>query len=328
MADEPELALDTLALHWREALDDAQEALDDLSRSRQQLRFPAGELRERMKELRSERTETEADLEQLARTAQVPVHRRLTGPRASNVLLGLGAEVRGCVFDLDGVLTPSAALHREAWRGAFDELLAGGDGALRPFTPADYRRYLEGKPRIDGVHAFLASRGLSLIDGSPDDPPGAATAFGIANCKNELLVARLRHEGVQAYDGSLFFLELAHEAKLRCAVVSASANTSAILGRAGLRFLIDELVDGNVLQAEQLRPKPEPDSVLEACRRLALPPSAVATFETTAAGVAAGRAAGAERVVVVERDYAPGARTWGADVVVTDLSELIDPQLV
>jgi beta-phosphoglucomutase-like phosphatase (HAD superfamily) len=332
-----QLALDTLAMHWREALDGAEETLDALSHTRRQLGLPAHELGRRINGLRAERTATEVDLERLARVAHLPVHRHLTGPRATSARLGLGPDVRGCVFDLDGVLTPSSELHVEAWQRTFDELLARHDAAAgtrldaaRPFgRNADYHRYLEGKPRLEGVHAFLASRGIRLPDGSADDPPGSETAFGIANRKNELLGASLRERGMRAYDESLVFLELAQEARLRCAVVSASANTSAILGRAGLRFLVDELVDGNVLQAEHLRPKPAPDSVLEACRRLELSPAEVATFETTPAGVAAGRAAGVERVVVVRREsLAPGADAWGADRVVADLGELIGADLV
>jgi HAD superfamily hydrolase (TIGR01509 family) len=331
-----QLTFDTIAMHWREALDGAEETLDALSHSRRELGFAAHELGRRMNELRAERAATELDLEHLARVAQLPVHRHLTGPRASGARLGLGANVRGCVFDLDGVLTPSAELHVEAWQRTFDELLARHDAAagtrfdaVRPFAPRDdYRRYLDGKPRIEGVHAFLASRGIRLPDGRPDDRPGTETAYGVANRKQELLVALLRQEGVRAYDGSLLYLELAHEAQLRCAVVSASANTSAILGQAGLGSLVDEIVDGHVLDADRLLPKPDPDSVLEACRRLGLPAQEVATFETTAAGVAAGRAAGVDRIVVVRREtLSPSAAAWGADRIVTDLGELVDAEL-
>ncbi|HYX76149.1 MAG TPA: HAD family hydrolase [Gaiellaceae bacterium] len=325
-----ELALDTVATHWRQALDDAEDALDDLSQSARALGLPPAELRRRLRELRAERAKTDLDLQRLARTTHFAVHRRLTGPRATSALLGLGPGVRGCVFDLDGVLTPTAELHVAAWQESLDELIARHVSstapldAARPFSPAaDYGRYLFGRPRLAGVHAFLASRGIRLPDGSPDDPAGADTAYGVANRKNELLGARLRHEGVRAYDESLFFLELAHEAKLGCAVVSASANTNPILERAGLRFLVDVIVDGTVMQAEQLRPKPAPDSVLEACARLGLPPAEVATFETTAAGVAAGRAAGVERVVLVRREGVGASADRQADRVVADLGELI-----
>jgi HAD superfamily hydrolase (TIGR01509 family) len=330
------LTLDTIAMHWREALDGAEDTLDALSHSRRQLGFQAHELAQWMNELRAERAATELDLEQLAHVAQLPVRRHLTGPRATSASLGLGANVRGCVFDLDGVLTPSAELHVEAWQRTFDALLARHQAAagtrfdaVRPFARRDdYRRYLDGKPRLEGVHEFLASRGIRLADGEPGDRPGAETAYGVANRKNELLVARLRQEGIHAYEGSLLFLELAHEARLRCAVVSASANTSAILGRAGLRFLIDEIVDGHVLDAEHLLPKPSADSVLEACRRLGLAPEEVATFETTSAGITAGRAAGVDRVVFVAREGPiPRAASRGADGIVTDLAELIDTEL-
>jgi HAD superfamily hydrolase (TIGR01509 family) len=330
-----DLALDTIAIHWREALDDAEDALNDVSRSRKMLQFPAAELRDRTKELRSEREGAARDLERLARTTRLPLHRRLVGPRASSVLLGLGTGVRACIFDLDGVLTPSQSLHAAAWQGALDELLARHHdatgqhlGGWRPFGRRDdYARYLHGKPRIDGVHAFLASRGIRLPDGSPDDAPGTDTAFGVANRKNQMLVRRLRHEGVRAYEGSVLFLELAHEAELPCAVISASANTDSILRRAGILPLIDEVVDGNVLRAERLRPKPEPDSVLEACRRLGVRPQVVATFETTPAGVAAGRAAGVDRVILVRREDTVRTGWSSANGVVSDLAELIDPAL-
>jgi HAD superfamily hydrolase (TIGR01509 family) len=331
-----DLALDKLAIHWREVLDETDEALDEIARSNGLLRFPSAELRERKQELRDERFETEVDLGNLARTAHLHLHRHLVGPRATGALLGLGPKVRACVFDLDGVLTPSTALHAGAWKDAFDELLArhhGGReqfGQWRPFViREEYHRYIHGKPRLDGVHAFLASRGIRLPDGSPGDPPTRETAFGLANRKNELLVARLRHQGVQAYEGSVLFLELAHEAKLGCAVVSASQNTHAILERAGLETLVDLVIDGNTFAAKQLRPKPEPDSLVAACESFGVDPKDVAAFETTRSGVAAGRAAGTDRVVVVAREgFKPDAATWGADRVVNDLGELIDAKLI
>ena len=290
----------------------------------------------RFGDLVRERVETEDALEQLARLTHGGLHRRLTGPRASGDLIGLDRTVVACVFDLDGVLTASAALHAAAWQETFDQLLARhhesvGDrfGPWRPFdVQHDYELYIHGRPRIEGVHTFLASRGIRLPEGRIDDPPGTETAHGLANQKNDALRRRLGHDGVSAFDGSIRFLEVAHEAGLRCAVVSASANTDAILDRSGLRELVDAVVDGVVIQSENLRAKPAPDSVLAACRRLAVQPGTVASFETTYAGIAAGRSAGVHSVIGVDRSgRAASLVAEGADRVVSDLAELIDPQL-
>ena len=264
------------------------------------------------------------------------VHRHLTGPRARPDLLGLDPGVRACVFDLDGVLTASAALHAAAWQETFDPLLArhhesSGEryGPWRPFdVEHDYDRYISGRPRIEGVHAFLASRGIRLPEGSPDDEPGTETAQGLANLKNQVLRRRLSRDGVSPFVGSTRYLETAREAGLRIAVVSPSANTRGILERAGLSGLVDVVVDGEVMEDEDLQAKPAPDSVLAACRVLELPPDRVATFETTAAGVAAGRSAGIDRVICVDRTGRTATLlAEGADRVVSNLADLIDPVL-
>ncbi len=328
--------LDTLSMHWRSSLDAAEDALNEVSRSRRSLQFAPEEVNARFGDLARERVEVEDALEQLARLTHGGLHRRLTGPRASGDLIGLDREVAACVFDLDGVLTASAALHAAAWQETFDQLLArhhetAGDrfGPWRPFDAQhDYELYIHGRPRIEGVHAFLASRGIRLPEGQVDDPPGTETAHGLANRKNSALQRRLGHDGVSAFDGSLRFLEVAHEAGLRCAVVSASANTDEILGRSGLRELVDTVVDGAVIQSEHLRGKPAPDSVLAACRRLAVKPERVASFETTRVGIVAGHSAGVHSVIGVDRSGRAAALVaQGADRVVSDLADLIDPRL-
>ncbi len=239
-----------------------------------------------------------------------------------------------CVFDLDGVLTPSASIHAAAWAVTFDELLARRVEAtgerFAPFRPfnrdTDYAEHIHGKPRLEGVAAFLASRGIRLAEGHPDDPPGDATVYGLANRKNELLLERLDREGVTAFAGTQEYLEEARGAGLLLAVVSASANTDKILERAGLAALIDERVDGNTIRSEHLQSKPAPDTLFAACSRLGVEPGRAAAFETTPVGVAAARAAGFGLVIGVDRrgraDMLP---PHGADRVVTDLSALLEP---
>ncbi|MDP9260844.1 MAG: HAD family hydrolase, partial [Actinomycetota bacterium] len=177
--------------------------------------------------------------------------------------------------------------------------------------------------------AFLAGRGIRLPEGHIDDLPDVETVHGLANRKSQALARRLDGEGVEAYADTRLYLEAAHEAGLRLAVVSASANTSSILEHAGLDSMITERVDGNAIRAEQLRSKPAPDTLLAACRRLGVPPSRAAVFETTRAGIAAARAGGFGFVVVVDRPDRVGSFDTGeADVVVVGLAALLDPALV
>ena len=217
-----DLELDALAFRWRGALDTAADSLGQVERSRRVLHFSPAELRAWVSEVERERGITDVDLERLARATHTHLHRHMQGPRATGMLLGLGSSVEACVFDLDGVLTPSAALHAAAWRETFDEFLsrhhaqAGGHyGSWRPFEVRDdYFRYIHGRPRIDGARGFLASRGIRLPAGTPDDLPSAETEWGLAARKNEVLQRQLRQHGVSAYEGSIRFLELAREAQL------------------------------------------------------------------------------------------------------------------
>jgi HAD superfamily hydrolase (TIGR01509 family) len=330
-----DLELDALAFRWRDALDTAADSLAQAGRNPRALQLAPGELHARLSELQRERSSAEDDLERLARVTHTHLHRHMQGPRATGALLGLGTTVEACVFDLDGVLTASAALHASAWRVTFEEFLAGHHartrghyGSWRPFELQDYWRYVHGRPRIDGARSLLAGRGIRLPAGTPEDLPGVRTEWGLAARKNEVLQRELRQHGVRAYEGSVRFLELAREAQLGLAIVSASANTLEILERAGLRSLVDEVVDGRVIWDERLRPKPAPDSVLAACRRLGVRPAVVATFETTLAGITAGRSAGIGRVVAVDRSGTSRLASAGADVVVAEVAELIAPELV
>jgi len=247
-------------------------------------------------------------------------------------MLGLPDGVTACLFDLDGVLTPTAIVHNAAWRETFDAYLR--DRAARtgePFVPfdpgADYERYVDGRARADGVRTFLTSRGITLPEGSPDDPPTAETVNGIGNRKNETLLKRIRTDGVEAYPGSVSYLRAARDAGLRRAVVSASANARDVVAAAGLSDLVEERVDGVVARERQLRGKPEPDSFLEGARMLGVAPEQAAVFEDALAGVEAGRAGHFGFVVGVDRvrdgRHAGDLREHGADVVVTDLNDLL-----
>lgn len=238
--------------------------------------------------------------------------------------LRLPAAVRACLFDLDGVLTRTAVVHAAAWKDTFDPLLAArGD---RPFdTDADYGTYVDGLPRDDGVRSFLTSRGITLPDGAPDDPPDRDTVHGLANRKNDLLLRKLRLSGVQAYEGSVRFAEAARDAGLRRAVVSSSANCQEALAAAGIEDLFEVRIDGLVAAREKLAGKPSPDTFLAAARRLGVEPGQAAVFEDALAGMRAGRAGGFGWVVGVDRaGHADALRANGADVVVDDLADLVE----
>jgi beta-phosphoglucomutase family hydrolase len=246
------------------------------------------------------------------------------------VVLGLPAGVTACLFDLDGVLTDTAAVHAAAWKQTFDEFLrerAEADG--QEFVPfdvhTDYLAYVDGKPRPAGVRDFLASRGITLPEGTPDDPPETATVGGLGNRKNRDLLRRIRSDGVAVFEGSRRYLEAARDAGLRRAVVSSSANTEDVLAVTGLAELVELRVDGVTIRTEHLAGKPAPDTFLTAARRFGVEPKAAAVFEDAIAGVQAGRAGGFGAVIGVDRTgQAAALRANGASVVVSDLSELLD----
>ena len=236
--------------------------------------------------------------------------------------LGLPDGIQACLFDLDGVLTRTASVHRAAWGEVFDAILAAHGQS--PFNDEDYLRFVDGKPRRDGVRDFLASRGIVPQEGSPDDPPDADTVAGIGNRKNALLLKRLDEQGVEVYPGSVTYLQAVHDAGIRTAVVTSSANGAQVISAAGIEHLIEQRVDGVVARQEGLPGKPAPDTFVEAARRLGFEPGAAAVFEDAQAGVVAGRAGGFGFVVGVDRgDQAEALRTSGADVVVEDLAELL-----
>jgi beta-phosphoglucomutase family hydrolase len=244
-------------------------------------------------------------------------------------VLGLPEAVHACLFDLDGVLTDTASVHTKAWKIMFDAFLqqrAEKTGEqFVPFDPAtDYRQYVDGKKREDGVRSFLTSRGIELPDGNPDDRPDADTIYGLGNRKNDAFQKTLHEDGVKVFDGSRRYLEAVAAAGVAAAVVSSSANTREVLEITGLDRFIQQRVDGVTLREEHIAGKPAPDSFLRAAQLLDVPPGEAAVFEDALSGVEAGHAGHFGYVVGVDRvGQADALRQHGADVVVTDLAELL-----
>ena len=245
-------------------------------------------------------------------------------------MLGLPDGTRGCLFDLDGVLTQTAKVHAAAWKEMFDSYLRERSRRTgEPFVPFDpgreYDEYVDGKPRYDGVRSFLLARGIELPEGSDDDPPDAETVHGLGNRKNELVQRLIRERGVEAYEGSVRYVRAARDAGLRRAVVSSSANCREVLAAAGIEDLFEARIDGVVAGREHLRGKPAPDTFLAGARALGLEAGEAAVFEDALAGVEAGRAGHFRYVVGVDRvGQADALKAHGADVVVTDLADLLD----
>jgi len=245
-------------------------------------------------------------------------------------VLGLPDQVRACLFDLDGVLTKTATVHAAAWKQMFDEYLRQrAERTGEPFvafdSDSDYGEYVDGKPRYDGVRSFLASRGIELPEGEEDDPPTAETVHGLGNRKNELVLKMIREDGVEAYPGSVRYLEAVRDAGLKRAVVSSSTNCRDVLVAAGIEQLFEARIDGVVAEREHLKGKPAPDTYLAGARALGVGAEEAAVFEDALAGVEAGRAGKFACVVGVDRvDHADALREHGATIVVEDLAELVD----
>jgi beta-phosphoglucomutase family hydrolase len=247
-------------------------------------------------------------------------------------LLGLPDAVSACLFDLDGVLTQTAKVHAAAWKEMFDAYLRERAArTVERFVPFDavgeYDQYVDGKPRYEGVQSFLASRGIELPRGEPEDPPQAETVDGLGNRKNEIVLRLIRERGVEPYEGSVKYVRAAKDAGLRRAVVSSSTNCHDVLVAAGIEDLFEVRIDGVVAEREHLHGKPAPDTFLAGARALGVEPAHAAVFEDALAGVAAGRAGHFGFVVGVDRvGQADALREHGADVVVSDLSELLAPE--
>ncbi len=241
--------------------------------------------------------------------------------------LGLPDGILACLFDLDGVLTDTARVHRAAWKQTFDDILTAH--GQPESTDDDYVRHVDGKPRLAGVRDFLDSRGIHQAEGRPDDGPDADTVVGIGNRKNALFGEHLATDGADVYPGSASYLEAVRGAGLRIAVVTSSANGEAVLAQAGLAGFVEARVDGVTARNEGLAGKPAPDTFLACAERLGVAPDRIVVFEDAVSGVAAGRAGGFALVIGVDRHaQADLLREHGADRVVGDLSELLaDPEV-
>ena len=227
------------------------------------------------------------------------------------------------LFDLDGVLTPTAEVHMRAWQRMFSEYLDKA-GVDEPYAESDYFDYIDGKPRYDGVRSFLASRNLNLPDGNPSDPPDAGTVCGLGNRKNEVFSAVLTEEGVEPYPGSVAWLDELDTKGIAVAVVSSSRNAPAVLEAAGLADRFDVVVSGAVAAAESLPGKPAPDTFLHAAKQLDVPPERAIVVEDALSGVEAGRAGDFGLVIGVDRGTgADRLQAAGAGLVVADLAELV-----
>ena len=230
-----------------------------------------------------------------------PVHDR-------TMSLGIPEKITALLFDLDGVLTSTAVLHRKAWKQTFESM-------GQPFSEQDYLAYVDGKPRYDGVHSFLASRGLT---------PPEEDIRRVGDQKNDLVNQIIDEEGISPYPASVRYLQAAREAGVPIGVVTSSANAMRVLRAGNLLDYVDALVDGNVITASNLHGKPAPDSFIEGARRLKTQPEHAAVYEDALAGVKAGHDGGFGFVVGVDRGHqAEALKTNGADVVVNELDELL-----
>jgi beta-phosphoglucomutase family hydrolase len=239
-------------------------------------------------------------------------------------------EYDAVLLDLDGVITDTAQLHAACWKQMFDEYLekrATQKGeAFRPFDLVeDYRLYVDGKPRFDGVRDFLTSRGMQLPEGTPDDPAQAETVAGLGNRKNDLVNKVIADTGVEPYEGSVRLIQRLRRDGFKLAVVTSSQNCSAVLRAVKLDALFEVLVDGNMIHAQRLAGKPAPDSFLKAAMLLGVEPKRAIVIEDAISGVQAGRRGNFGLVVgVARKGNGQELRHHGAHLVVNDLGDLVD----
>ena len=316
-----------LASHWQRALDAGEFALRAAVDT-----LPASYVSRRRRELTQERQETATLLKDVARARGVrPLPWLSPGP-VTKQMLGLTTSNQACLFDLDGVLTDSALLHAAAWAQILDELLlrlsASAGWHFIPFDrEVDYRTYIDGRSRLEGIHSFLESRGIRLPEGRIDDPPDADTAQGLAKRKGEALARGLLQRGVTTRPGAHRYLDAAGRAGLGRAVISASASTLPMLELAGLARLVEACMDADVIHRENIRTAPSPELLLAACRHLEVRPQDAVTFTHSASGVVAGLAAGMTVVGVGQGSAAELLCDYGAQRVIPSLSTLLGSSL-
>ncbi|WP_328713616.1 beta-phosphoglucomutase family hydrolase [Nocardia salmonicida] len=236
-------------------------------------------------------------------------------------------DAQAVLFDLDGVLTDTAAVHRRAWSALFTEFLPRVAPEAAPYTDADYFALVDGKARAAGVRSVLGSRGVTVPDGTSADPPEAQTVYGLGNRKNIRFTEIIGSDGVEVFAGSLRLVDALDAAGIPMAVVSSSRNAVLVLGTAGLLDRFAVVVDGVVAQDEHLAGKPAPDMFLTAAQVLGVDPVRTVVIEDAVAGVEAGRRGGF-RVIGVDRGIGAAAlRAGGADVVVSDLADLLEDRI-
>jgi beta-phosphoglucomutase-like phosphatase (HAD superfamily) len=320
--------LDPIANQWQRALDADSRALGAVKGVLQ-----PDQIGTRTRALAQERHETKLLLSRLARTTGAQPAPWLADTPLTARSIGLPGGAEACIFDLDGVLTDSGVLHAWAWAQTFDPLLQRlAERADLHFVPfdreSDYRAFVDGRPRLEGIHSFLASRGIRLPEGRPGDGEDAETAYGLARRKSNLLARELHIRGVTSLDGASRYLEAVGRAGLGRAVVSASSRTLPMLQLAHLDGLVEQRVDADAIRAENLRPRPAPDLLVAACTRLGVDPQAAVTLTHTEAGVVAGHAAGLAVIGVAEGEEGERLGAFGAERVVDCLGVLLDRRLI
>lgn len=230
---------------------------------------------------------------------------------------------KAIILDLDGIITQTMQLHQEAWKKMFDDFLEKAYPAQQKFNEQDYLKYVDGKPRYDGVRSFLKSRQIDLEEGSEDDDTQADTVYGLGKRKNERFLQLLEQQGAEVYEDTLSYIQKWKKEGKKLAVVSSSKNCRPVLERAGLIDIFDTIVDGTDAADQSLKGKPYPDIFVEASHRLDISPHEAVVFEDAVAGVEAGSNGKFGYVVGVNRnDHAQAMKDAGADLVINSLSDL------
>lgn len=319
--------LDELTIHWQWALDAGGRAITAAATE-----LPPAAVSRHRAVLASERARTAELLDRVAREEHAHALPWLAANAVTPRLLGLPDDAAACIFDVDGVLADSGVLHARAWAHVLDDILlrraheAGWQ--FVPFDPdADYHTYIDGRPRLDGVRTFLASRGITLPTGEPTDGPDAETVYGVAERKGRALEHTIHQAGVVALPGARAYLLAAGFAHLKRAVVSTSVTTAHVLEHAELEALVEARVDGTTMVAEKLKPRPSPDMLVAACDLLGVAPERTVSLTRSAAGIAAAQAAGMRAVGVAHGPQAERLAHFGAERIVPSLAELLVPQL-